>query len=305
MKQLIIQLFILMMTLIVLSGCNSSDTANKDKPLIITTIYPYELIVRELVDTLFTVETLLPPNASPHTWSPGPKDIMKLEKADVIVSNGLVLEINLDKILTSYSKKNIVAAGFLNNRQYLSENSDSILFNNGSNDPETVDKNPHIWTSPDCLTSIILGLDVELSKRYPMLKSSFDSRARQMIMEVNRVSGKIMTEIALIKQPSIVTLHDAFKYFFDFFHIRYIGSIEQFAGNEPSPRRLKYIADDLKKYKLKAIFIEPRMNPKPAEILANEMGLKVLTYDDLGTTLSAKTIADFLWLNWLAIKPGL
>lgn len=288
------KLFVIIFALtIIFSGCSKQSTSTNAKPLIITTIYPYELIVREMVDTLFTVETLLPPNASPHTWSPAPQDMLKLEKADVIISNGLGLEANLSKALTQVGSKHIITSTFVDKKLLLADDEEGA----GA-------VNPHIWTSPEFLTGIIIGLSNNLGKRYPMSKAAIENKARLMIMEINQVDGKIKAEKEQYPQAAIVTLHDAFVYYFKHFNIDYIGSVQPSAGKDPAPKQLQELADEIKGKQVKAIFIEPQMNPKPAEILANELKLKVLKYDDLGTTLGAKTIAEYLLLNWEAIKAG-
>jgi len=297
-------LHILFLILILLTGCGRKSINQTAKPMIITTIHPYELIVRQLVDTLFTVETLLPPDASPHAWSPGPQDIIKLSRADLVISNGLGLETNLEKHLSALGKKHLVMADFVKSKITESHFETQQHATKAEHDLADGD-NPHIWTSPDLLTDMILGLSTELGNRYPMLKSSLESNARLIIMELNRVDGKIKTEIMQLDKPSVITLHDAFVYFFDYFHIEYIGAVQPAGGKEPAPRQLSQLADKIKQYKVRAVLIEPRMNPKPAQTLARELGLKVLQYDDLGTTLEANSIAEYLWENWLSIKQGL
>jgi len=293
MQKLILIILIAVLLILLLASCQKKPKEANQKPFIITTIYPYELIVRELVDTLFTVDTLLPANASPHTWSPSPQDMLRLQKADVVLSNGLGLETNLDKTLNQFGKKHIIASSFVNQQLLLADDEHGL---------EGV--NPHIWTTPEFLTGIIIGLRDELSKRYPVSKAIFESNSRQMIMEINRVDGKIRREKDKYPKAAIVTLHDAFAYFFDYFKIEYVGSVQPSAGKDPAPKQLQELADKIKAKQIKAIFIEPQMNPKPAETLAQELNLKVLKYDDLGTTLGAKTISEYLWLNWIALKAG-
>jgi zinc transport system substrate-binding protein len=301
-KQLIV--LILLSGLLLLTGCGKRSYDQPVKPLIITTIYPYELIVRQLVDTLFTVQTLLPPDASPHSWSPGPRDIVSLRQADLVISNGLGLETNLEKYLSTLGKNHLVMAELIKDKLHAVPKEETVEAH-GQEHKHSTEINPHIWTSPDLLTDMILALSAELGKRYPMLQSGLESKARLMIMELNRVDGKIKTEVMQSETPAVITLHDAFVYFFDYFHIEYLGAVQPAGGKEPSPRQLSELADKVRQHKIKAIFIEPRMNPQPAQILARELGLNVLQYDDLGTTLKVRTIAEYIWQNWLLIKQGL
>lgn len=310
MKRLLVAFSLSVVLAIVLFGCKQQSNQSKEKPLILTTIYPYELIVRELVDTLFNVETLLPPNASPHTWSPSPQDMLKLQKADVVISNGLGLETNLSKALSDVGSKHIIAASLIDEKKLLSEAEYENHENHEHEAKAETDEhhhdgpNPHIWTSPEFLSEIIIGLSIDLGKRYPMSKAAIESKARLMIMEINQVDGKIKAEKEQYPKAAIVTLHEAFAYYFEHFKIDYVGAVQPSAGKDPTPKQLQELADKIKLKKIKAIFIEPQMNPKPAETLAKELNLKVLKYDDLGTTIGAKTISEYLWLNWVALKAG-
>jgi ABC-type Zn uptake system ZnuABC Zn-binding protein ZnuA len=57
---------------------------------IVVSIPPYEEPVRRLAGPGATVEVLLPPGASPHAFDPTPRDVARLERADLIVVNGVL-----------------------------------------------------------------------------------------------------------------------------------------------------------------------------------------------------------------------
>lgn len=305
MRRILILTILIVILLSVLVSCKLKAPGEKEKPNIITTIYPYELLTRQLVDTLFTVETLLPDNASPHTWSPSPQDIMKLQKADVIIANGLGLETNLEKTLAKTGSKLITVSDFINKDKLIYFDNEHEPAAEGEEEHKHEGANPHIWTSPELLTDIVIELSEELARRYPMHKTALEQNARLIIMELFQAESKIRSERNEFENPAVITLHDAFVYFLQYFDIEHIGSVQPAAGKDPAPQQLKILADKIKSEGIKAIFIEPQMNPRPAEVLAEELGLKVLQYDDLGTVLGPETIADYLCRNWAAFKAGL
>ncbi|MFO7659783.1 MAG: metal ABC transporter substrate-binding protein [Candidatus Cloacimonadaceae bacterium] len=305
MRRILILTILIVILLSVLVSCKLKAPGEKVKPNIITTIYPYELLTRQLVDTLFTVETLLPDNASPHTWSPAPQDIMKLQKADVIIANGLGLETNLEKTLAKTGSKLITVSDFIKKDKLIYFDNESEHTPEGEEEHKHEGANPHIWTSPELLTDIVIELSEELARRYPMHKTALEQNARLIIMELFQVESKIRSERNEFENPAVITLHDAFVYFLQYFDIEHIGSVQPAAGKDPAPQQLKNLADKIKSKGIKAIFIEPQMNPRPAEVLAAELGLKVLQYDDLGTVSGAETIADYLCNNWDVFKAGL
>jgi zinc transport system substrate-binding protein len=291
--------------LIVACGCQKQIKTVPGKPLIITTIHPYELILQELADTLFYVENIIPANASPHTWSPTPQDVFHLQKADLVVSNGLGLDKNLEQYLKLLGNKNIFVSDFMDRKQLITETNVSSTPADTLHQLTTKEVNPHIWTSPDYLKAIIIGLRDELSKRYPEYTKHFTDKTMTMLEEIDGIDATIRAELKQFKRPSVVSLHDAFVYFFRYYHIDFVGSVQPDGVKEPTPRQLKELADKIRSRHIKAILIEPRISSKPAETLARELNLGLIPYDDLGTTLGAAKISDFLRLNWQAIKQGL
>ncbi len=296
---------IVLFAAVVFLGCVRKPQHQGEKYLIITTIYPYELIIRELTDTLATFKTLIPPNASPHTWSPGPQDIAGLQQADLVISNGLGLETNLARTLAGLGSKHVCAADLPGMAELINTHMNITAEQENHEGHSHQGTNPHIWTSPELLIRIVSGLESELARRIPKHAGFMAPRANAMIDSLKQVNLRIRSERERLKEPAVITLHNAFEYFFDHFDILFLGAVQPSAGKDPAPQQLKQLADKVRKHQIKTIFIEPGLNPKPAETLAKELNLQIRQYDDLGTTLQAKTIADYLWQNWLLIKAGL
>jgi zinc transport system substrate-binding protein len=148
------------------------------------------------------------------------------------------------------------------------------------------------------------GLCKQLSNRYPVYQKELEARLSRMLAELERADLTIRKERATLSYPAVITLHDAFVYFLRHYQIEFIGSVQPSASKDPTPRQLKHLADAILSKHIKAIFIEPKMNPQPADVLAKELQLRVLKYDDLGSTTGAKTISEYLLWNWHAFQPG-
>jgi len=294
MQKTLIYTLISILLLISLSACQNKSNAAKQKPLIVTTIHPYELIVRELVDTLFIVQTLLPPNASMYSWSPGPQDMLKLEKADLIVSNGLGLENNLEKALTQAGTKHVIASSFVDKKK---------LIYNSDEEPGTA--NPHVWASPELLIEIIIGLSNELGKRYPMSKAVFEGNARMMIMELNQVDSKIMMEKNSYPKAATMTLNNSFPYFLKYFKIDSVNATLSNPETDLNPKQSEDLTLQVKSKNIKAVLSNEQINPTLVQAFARKLKLKIVTCNYVGIATDENTIADYLWLNWIALKAGL
>jgi ABC-type Zn uptake system ZnuABC Zn-binding protein ZnuA len=281
-----------MIIMIMIAGCHQINPVPQ-KPVIITTIYPYQLIISQLMDSTFIVKTLVPPEAKVQTWYPTPSELGDLKTAELIVSNGLGLEINLQKTLSEYQGKHLEVAKFAELRSVISS-------------AQPVQKpNPHLWTNPDLIRIIVNGLSTELSLRYPMHKLRIEANASQLLADLSQTDKIIKSERKRFPQPSVVTLHDTFDYFFQYYKIEYLGAVQPSAGIETDSGQLQELAAKIKANQLKAIFFEAQSDPGSAQTLADKMGLKVIEYDDMGTTLNVENISGFLYKNWCRFKEGL
>src|SRR4051812_19957562 len=62
-------------------------------------------VVRNMVGDTADVDTLVPPDADPHSYTPTPSDLAKISDADVVFVNGALLEQGLLKTIESSAKQ--------------------------------------------------------------------------------------------------------------------------------------------------------------------------------------------------------
>jgi len=317
--------------LIILAGFTSCSRKKRGHSnLVITSIYPYELIVKQLLGSDFMVKTLIPANASPHTWSPNPSDLKDLDEAGLIISNGMGLETNLKKVFDMYQDKHVAIADNIDLETLLGKNLDKIRKETAEgvehhaeseehhHEAEKHDEDhghelepehdhsidPHIWTSPEFLILISTTLADELIKTYPKHRKTINANTEIVIRELTQLHQTIKSEVGNYTNPAILTFHNSFAYFISQYGIAYAGSIQTSPGKEPTLKELAEISNRIKQYKVTTIFTEPQMNKKPAEELAKKLELKILELDPLGTTLQVKTISEFIRKNWEVMKQS-
>ena len=61
--------WLVLIALLLTFSCQKKESEAK-KPLLLASIHPYELVLKQLAGNEFEVQCLIPPGASPHTWSP-------------------------------------------------------------------------------------------------------------------------------------------------------------------------------------------------------------------------------------------
>ncbi len=247
---------------------------------IVTTINPYAVICRQIGDTAVSVASILPPAASPHTYSPTPSDIVNLMKADIIIVNGVNLEHNIIHKLNDI-KGHVINIG------------DSLGFDH--NDKHN---NPHIWLSPVNMKKTICIIKQALIRRDAANKIYFTDNAEHAVKGIDIADSIIKNDIINNGSLPIITFHNSFAYFLDYYNIELAGVIEGIPGREPTLKEITDIEKIIKQRDIKAIFTEPQLSPKSAEIIANEIGLKIFVLDPLGITFNISSIDELLIDNY-------
>jgi zinc transport system substrate-binding protein len=300
-------------------GCKAkSEEESNSKPLIITTIHPYQLLVQQMVGDAIEVRSLIPPNASPHTWTAQPADLKDMHNADLIISNGMGLENFLAQALDKVPVKHLVAADLLRDivaldsltqvREKLMQSHQAHADHDEHEHAEEThhhgSADPHLWTSPVMLQKLCTKLKIEMVELFPDYAPLITRNHDIIIKELGEAHETIKSERAGFKVAALVTYHNSFHYFTRDYDIHYLGWVQSSPGKEPSAKDLANLGGKIREHNVKSIFIEPQQNPKSAEVLAKEYKLELKTLDPLGSSMPVKTVAELVLANWNVMKTA-
>lgn len=296
---------LLLLPLLLVLSCQKQQV--RTKPLLLASIHPYELLLRQLAGSEYEVRSIIPEAASPHTWSPGPADLKALSTASLILSNGLGLETNLENNFAAHKDTHVVAAQLLYNVLALAK-PDSVehVHEDEEHDAEHHHhgQDPHLWTSPQLMIRLIGALEKDLAQRFPNSSAVFSANAAAMRKELETAVETIVSERAAYPNPGLITYHNSFQYFLDEFNIKSLGWVQASPGKEPSPKDLSNLGATIEEHQVKAIFLEPQMDKKAGEVLAKEFGLKLLILDPLGSQSKPATVTELILDNWNSMKEA-
>ncbi len=274
---------LLMVLLLALFSCKPAD--QEQRPLVMATIHPYELLLRELLGPGFEVRTLIPANASPHTYSPGPKDIKALREAGLALSNGLGLETDLERAFTALGETHLRAEELLR---------DAL--------PNT--ENPHVWLSPVLMEKLALRLSERLQKMFPERSEEIANRALDLVARLAALDERISRERSAFGSTPLISFHDSFHHFNANYGINDRGSVQSSPGREPTPRELARLGELIRANGVQAICVEPQMDKRSAEVLAREFDLRMIELDPLGFSIKARTLPELIGANWDRMKQA-
>jgi zinc transport system substrate-binding protein len=257
-----------------LIGLVSCGTGKKEPsgPVIAVSVVPQEYLVKSIIDTLADVVVMVPPGASPATWEATPSEMKSLADAMVYLRIGHIgfeqawisniKDINPDLRIVDLSA-NLPLRG--------------IDYTHGEHSHRGVD--PHIWMSPANMEMMARLVFSEMEKLFPENKPQLRRNYSKLMLEIKDANRFASTELAGHKGESFLIFHPSLGYYADAYGLTQM-SIE-YEGKEPSPAHMKEIIDMARFAEIKTIFVQQEFDIRNAEVIAKEIGAKIVQINPL------------------------
>ena len=203
---------------------------------------------------------LLPIGVEPHDWEPTIKDVQQIQKSDLIIVNGIGFENWVDNLAE-------------NNHQVIVDTSNGIPTRKHSNAGPA---DPHIWLNPVYAKIQVQNIADAFSQADPENAGYYQTNTAKYIEELDLLDSKIRNELSACSSD-FIAFHDAFSYFADEYDLNQHTVIQSTNSHgESTAKTLEDVISTAEKLNIKVIFSEESVLPKTSEIIANEIGGKVL-----------------------------
>ncbi|MBM2816323.1 MAG: ABC-type metal ion transporter, periplasmic subunit [Ignavibacteria bacterium] len=275
---------VLLVAIALFTSCN----AQNGKPTIVVTNQPLAGIIKELIGTRCEIVQLLPPGASPHTYSPKASDVIEAQACRALFYVSEELDGWASKLQTP---KKIKVIDFL-------LDSNKLTYSEGVVDP-------HFWTDPITVKGMLPKLVESLSEVLPDFKSSITANATIFERRLDLLDKQVLQLVDNLKGKSVFLFHPSFNYFLKRYGMFYAGSLEPSPGKEPSPNYMIELTEKIKLSGTKAIFSEPQLPAAPAKALAEAANVLLYILDPLGGTKGLYTYSDIILYNARIFKKAL
>lgn len=274
MKTRIVPLLLWIAAMLLLLGCGREAT-DSSKPQVIVSLYTLQDFAQKIGGNYIDVKNLVPPGTEPHDFDPSPQDIVKLNRADLFLYNGAGLETWVEQTLPNIDQAKTLV---VNTSDHLQQKQIK-----GQNDP-------HVWLNPDlaaqqakAIYNALIQIDPKHKDAYTI---NYHKLSNQFISLQKEYSVLIHTPIR-----EFVTAHAAFSYLADRYQLKQVAIAGLTPENEPSPKEVKQLVDQLRQQHTKVIFFETLANNKLAEAVKQEIGAQALVLNPL-EGLSEQEIAQ-------------
>ena len=272
-KILIISGFILILIFVVVAYVYTStgnNTGSRDGQIgVVVTVGPQEEFVKRVGGDRVNVTVMVPPGADPHTYEPLPNQMKQVQDAQIYFQVGSDVEFELAWMgkLTS-----------MNSQMKLVNTSTGIqLIPNTAESEEGSD--PHVWVSPRNAKVMVENIYQGLSQADPENKEYYTKNRDEYLKELDELDKNITQRLSAKNNTKIMVYHPAWAYFCKDYNLKQI-SIEQ-DGKEPTPQAIASLVDTARRENIKVIFVSPEFSTSNAQVIASEIGGKVVVIDPL------------------------
>jgi manganese/iron transport system substrate-binding protein len=176
-------------------------------------------------------------------------------------------------------------------------------------------RDPHAWFSPQNAAVYVRNIVKAVCEQDPEHADEYRARATLCLNQLQTLHAWIQQQVSVLpaSQRMLVTSHDAFNYFCRQYGFRSASPAGWSTGEEIgggiTPERRRETVESIRKFGVKAIFVETSVNPKIVRELAREAGVEIggeLYSDSMGAPGTAgETYIGMMRENVLTIMFAL
>lgn len=260
---------------LVLTGCGEPAKKNESgKKRIVTSFTIIADMAREVAGDAAIVESITKPGSEIHGYEPTPKDIVKAQQADLVLWNGMNLELWFEKFFERV--EGVPSA-------VLTEGIEPMGITEG---PYTGKPNPHAWMSPANAVVYVENIRRALVEVDPDNAETYNTNAAAYVEKIKALDAPVREKLATIPEEKrwLVTSEGAFSYLCRDYGLKQLYLWPINADAQGTPQQVSHVIDQVRLNKIPVIFSESTISPKPAQQVASETGIRyggVLYVDSL------------------------
>ncbi len=286
--------------LALLGGCAASA---EDGGVVVTTNILGD-VVQEIAGDEVAVTVLMAPNADPHSFEISARQAATVERASLVVSNGLGLEEGIQTIVDAAEDSGVAVLP-------VAERTDPLAYGEGDAAGE---RDPHFWTDPARVRAAVdLVRDDIIEHVDGVDADAITANAAAYAAEVDELDDWMSAELDSVPQQdrALVTNHHVLGYLADRFDYEVVGAVIPSGTTlaSPSASDLDSLATAVREAGVRTVFADSSQPDRVARVMAEQAGLEVRVEDLYSESLTAEgeasTYVSMMRANTRTIVDGL
>lgn len=242
------------------SGSDASAPASTDtRPSVVAAFYPLQYAAQAVGGDAVSVTSLTPPGVEPHDLELSAQQVAQIADADLVLYvKGFQPAVDEAVAQQAADRAIDVTAGL------------TLLA-----------ADPHVWLDPRNMAAIGTTVADRLATLDPAAASTIAANADALTAQMTALDADFRAGLAQCRSTDLVVSHEAFGYLADAYGLTQVGISGLSPDAEPSPARMKEVADLVAADGITTVYYETLVDPKVAETIAAETGATAAVLDPL------------------------
>lgn len=239
------------------AGCDRRAPAT---PIVCVSVLPQAYFVDRIAGDLVETHVMIPPGASPTTHEPTPSQLRAAADASVYFKIGhpsFPFERTwLDRLIGESARAVDTSVGLTRR-----------------------DGDPHTWVAPGTAIMTARTMAAVLSEEFPQHSAVFQANLRQLEMDVEALDAELREQLSPHRGKTFFVAHPAWGYFADQYGLTQ-ASVER-DNKQPSPAAFFEFIEAARASGTTVVLVQPQFSARHAQIVADEIGAKLMEADPL------------------------
>jgi zinc transport system substrate-binding protein len=242
-----------------LAGCRTPSAASDGRPAVVAAFYPLQFAADAVGGASTSITSLTPAGVEPHDLELTAAQVADISQADLVLYvKGF--QPAVDEAIAQQAPDRALDA---------------------SEGLPLLGNDPHVWLDPSNMARIGTATAERLAVVEPDNAAALAKNATTLAAAMGDLDAEYRAGLANCRSRDLVVSHEAFGYLAHAYGLNQIGISGLSPDAEPSPARLKEVADLVKSKGITTIYYETLVDPKVAQTIADETGAKVAKLDPL------------------------
>lgn len=288
---------------------------------VLASFYPLQFVAERVGGDRVTVANLTPPAAEPHDLELSPAQARSIGTADLVVYQS-GFQAAVDEAVDARDPAHLVdateaagleehpggsttdaAEGTATEDEHAAHDDHA---DDGHDHTSEGGLDPHFWLDPARLVPVAEQVAAELSAVDPDGADEYAANLETLTADLTALDAEYEAGLASCASPYLVTSHEAFGYLAERYGLEQVGITGIDPEAEPSPARLREVADIIRDHGVTTIFFETLTSPKVTQTLARDVGVQAAVLDPLeGLSKDGTDYLGVMRTNLEALRTGL
>ena len=232
---------------LIAAGCGSSGSDASGRT-VVAAFYPLAWAAEQVAGPGVEVVNLTPPGAEPHDIELTPRDVQRVQGANLVLYLGEGFMPALEDAVSGRRE----AIDLLRGQKLRSG-------------VEGHARDPHLWLDPTRYGKVVRTIAGALGR---------PAAADRLVTRLHELDREFRAGLAHCERREIVTSHAAFGYLADAYGLRQVALTGITPEAEPSPRALEALVREVERSGATTVFVETLVSPRLSQTVAREAGAR-------------------------------